>query len=272
MPKDLAILTGSKDPAELIRTAVEFAGSASAADQQVLVRFLNSTEFLFRLNTAHEYNTWRPKQLRVAKVLRVLRDSKHSSARQTLITLSAGGDFINDNWLRQELLVRALVTDQPASPQSIAYWDSQSTPMAVNRHITIEVLCDNGSPPAMALLEKKLLDPAQEIEYRIVWMRDPMLRHRNDVPLLKAADRMVRQTLPPNLRLFLLEALCDYDPDWYPGCSRPKPPPRMLASAEAKDVLREICRYARDQIGMSPKLESAVRSTLMEIGNREKEA
>ncbi len=269
MPKDAYILSSGTDPRQLVSTAVEFAASESPSDQNTLAGFLNSSQFLLRLNNEKEYNTSRPKQLRVAKVLRVLRDSEHAAPKQTLLDLAKGGDFVDDNWLRQELLVRALVGIRPSPPDAIRYWDAQSTPNSVNRHITIDMLCENGSDPAMALLEKKLLDPAQEIEFKVVWIRDPMLRHRNDVPLLKASERMIKQTLPPDLRLVLLEALCTYDPEWYPGCSRPKPPPRALASPEARQLLKQICLYARDNLELPPDLKVHVKATLAELGHRD---
>ena len=266
MPKDANILLTASEPKPLVDTAVEFAASAEPADQNTLLGFLNSSEFLLKLNTSREYDTSRPKQLRVAKIIRVLRDSTHQASKQTLLGLARGGAFIADNWLRQELLVRALVAIRPAPLDAIKYWDAQSTPLAVNRHITIDMLCENGSEPALALLERKLLDPEQEMEFRIVWIRDPMLRHRNDPPLLRASERMITTTLPGELRFFLLEALCAYDPDWYPGCSRPKPPPRALASGEARQVLRQICKFAKEKMDLPPQLKFAVESTLAEIG------
>ena len=269
MPKDAHILRTEKEPKILIRTALEFAASDQAADHITLLEVLNSADFLLRANTAREYETARPKHLRIAKVLRVLRDSSHAASKQTLIGLSRGGDYIDDNWLRQELLVRALVSIRPSPPDAIKFWDNQSIPTAVNRHVTIDMLCQNGSEPAMALLEKKLIDPAQEHEYKIAWIHDCMLRHRNGTPLLQVSERMIKQTLPPELRLILLETLCTYDADWYPSCSKPKPPPRALAPAESRQVLRRICRHAKESMDLPPNLKAAVEATLLEIGDRD---
>ncbi len=269
MPKDANLLRTAAEPKQLVDTAVEFAASAEPADQNTLLGCLNASDFLLKLNTVREYDTARPKQLRVAKIIRVLRDSTHPASKQTLLSLARGGAFVGDNWLRQELLVRALVSIRPAPPEAIKYWDSQSTPLAVNRHITIDMLCENGTDPALALLERKLLEPEQEIEFKVVWIRDPMLRHRNDAPLLRAAERMITTTLPGELRFILLEALCTYDPDWYPGCSRPKPPPRALASGEARQVLRQICRFAKAKMILPPELKLAVEATFAEIGGED---
>lgn len=269
MAKDINILRTAKEPKALVNTAVEFAASANPADQAVLLGFLNSQDFLLKLNTAHEYDASRPKQLRVAKIVRVLRDNTEPAAKQTLLSLSRGGAFIADNWLRQELLVRALVSIRPAPPEAIRYWDAQSTPLSVNRRITIDMLCENGTDPALALLERKLQDPEQELEFKTVWMHDPMMRHRNDVPLLRASERMITRTLQGELRFTLLEALCTYDRNWYLGCLKPKPPPRALATPEARDVLRRICKYAKESMKLPPELEVAVKTTLTEIGGED---
>lgn len=269
MPRDATILRTASEPKPLVDTAVEFAASADLADQNTLLGSLNAGDFLLRLNTAREYDTLRPKQLRVAKIIRVLRDSPHSASKQTLLALARGGAFVGDNWLRQELLVRALVSIRPSPLEAIKYWDSQSTPRSVNLHITIDMLCENGSDPAMALLEKKLTDPAHEMQFKIVWIRDPMLRYRNDPPLLRASERMITATLPADLHFLLLEALCSYDASWYPGCSRPKPPPRVLAAEEARQVLRRICRFAREKMDLPPQLRLAVNATLAEIGGED---
>ena len=266
MPKDANILRTAKDPKLLVGSAVEFAASASPTDQATLLGFLNSKDFLLKLNTAREYDTARPKQLRVAKIIRVLRDSTEPAAKQTLLSLARGGAFIDNNWLREELLVRALVSIRPAPPEAIRYWDAQSTPRSVNRHIAIDMLCENGTEPAIALLERKLQDPEQELEFKIVWMHDPMLRHRNDVPLLLASGRMITRTLQGELRFTLVESLCSYDPRWYLGCLKPRPPSRALATPEAREVLRRICKFAKEAMELPPELKVAVEATLTEIG------
>jgi hypothetical protein len=269
MPKDASIFQSSRDPKLLVNTAVEFAASEQPIDHATLAATLNSDDFLGRLNTQHEYDTLITKQLRVAKVIKVLRDSPHGASKQTLIILAQGGPFINQNWRRQELLVRALVTVRPATPPAIRYWDEQSQVKAVNRHVTVEMLCENGTEPAMALLEKKLIDPRQEQIYKVSWIRAFMLPHRNDLELLKASKRMIIQTLPLDLRYILLEALVDYDMRWYPCCYKPKPPPRLLIQDDAKQVLREICRHAKANMDLTPGLKLAVEKTLLEIGDPE---
>lgn len=252
-----------------MKTAVEFAASELAADQAALIPVLNSHAFLGRLNTKHEYDTLPTKQLRVAKVIKVLRDSPHAAASQTLIRLARGGAFSDDNWRREELLVRALVNVRPATPPVIAFWDEQSKRTAVNRHITIEMLCENRSAPALELFERKLLEPAQELIYKVSWIHAFMLKYRNDLPILQASERMITETLPPDLRIVVLETLCSYNPRWYAGCQRPNPPSRFPIEAASRQVLGRICRHAKANMELTPALKLAVEATYREIGSPE---
>lgn len=269
MPKDLTILRQSRDQRDLMKTAVDFAASDQAVDHSVLLEFLNSSSFLNRLDTEEEYLNSAPKQLHIARVVRTLMDNPAPVSKGTLLALARGGDFVSFE-PRQELLVRALVAVRPSPPEAIKYWDSQSQPDSINLHLTIDALCDNGSEPAIGLLEKKLADPQQEFEYRVLWMRSSMLRHRNDLPLLRVCERMITSTLPPELRPLLVEALCDYHREWYLSCKPPKPPPRIEATPEAKEQLRKICQFARDNVQLTPGQRAAVESTLLEVGGSER--
>lgn len=266
MPSPLTVLREATEPPKIAAAAVQVAASDQKSDHEELLGLLNSRGFLYRLNTEHEYDVSVPKQLRVAKVLRTLHDNPSPLGKATLTGLAKGGDFVGENWLRQELLVRSLVDHRPPPPEVIRYWDQQSQVESENRHITIDVLCENGTDESMELLERRLLDPEHEREYKIAWIRDCMLRYRNDAPLLKASERMLKGGLAPDLKLILLEALCTYSAAWYPSCSKPKPPSRIRASEESRVVLRRICRFAREKLPLTVPLEVAVRATEKEIG------
>jgi hypothetical protein len=136
----------------------------------------------------------------------------------------------------------------------------------------IEVLFVNGTDPAMALFEKKIADPRQEIECKTIWLREPMLTHRNDTPVLKCCERMVIQgTVPEPVRPLVVEALCDYQREWYLSCKKPRPPLRAMAPAESKQILRRICEFSLDKLTLSPSTRVAVETTLIEIGARKRE-
>ncbi len=167
---------------------------------------------------------------------------------------------------RQELLIRALAVVRPATSQAIIFWDQHSQPEAAYRHVTIEALADNGSELALELLEKKLGDPQHEEEEVVAWMRDPILRHRNDVAMLRVCERMLIKTLPPERRPKLVEALCDYRPDeWYLSCNPPVPPSRIEATEEARVILRRICVFAKENIPLDVLQKAGVERTLLEI-------
>ncbi len=271
MASPISILESATEPKALVDASATLAASEVVSEHEQLLGYLNSLPFLLRLNTEREYDVSSPRQLRVARVMKILRDNPHAAARVTLTGLARGGEFVGENWLRQELLVRALVTQRPPSPEAIQYWDMQSQPESENCHITIDMLCENGTDESMTLLESKLADPGHAREYKVAWIRDSMLRHRNDTPLLVASERMIQGSIPEDLRLILLEALCSYSADWYPSCSKPKPPPRILAPAESQKVLRRICRHAIEHLPLGVILGASVRKTLADVGGDDPE-
>jgi len=264
MAKDTNILATSNDPAQLSKTSVEFAASDQTADHTVLLHHLNAAGFLGRLDSAADLAMSAPKSLRVAKVIKTLRDNPTPVSKQTLIGLSRGGGFIAEE-PRQWLLIYALVVVRPPPPEVISFWDAQCHPDADYPNDAANAICDNATKESMALMEKKLVTPDFENERKIAWMRGPMIRHRNDLPLLEASERMITTTLPMELRPSLVQALCDYSPRWYYSCDPPKPPPRALASKPALAVLRRICEYSEAKLTLEPEVEAAVEKTLIEV-------
>ena len=260
------ILMKSASPQELLKAALPYARSPEPGEQRTLAEAMASEDFLNRLDSQQDYLRYPPQQLRLARVFKILFTSMTEAAKETLVSLTAAHAF-NTFDPREELLVKALAVVRPAPPEAIRYWQAHSLPDSVHLTFTIKALCDNGSDPAIGLLERKLADPEQEFDFKLLWMRDPILRHRNDVPLLKGCEHMVTGGLPQELRPLLVEALCDYRRDeWYRSCSPPVPPARALASHEAKDCLRRICRYAKDNLSLDPTQTAAVEQTLVEIG------
>jgi hypothetical protein len=271
MAKDLNILATSSDARLLAFTLAEFAASDQAADQAVALRHLSSRAFLLRVNTEEDYFKQRSKTLRIAGVLKTLMDSPHAVAKPTLVALTTSADFLSFAAL-QELLVMALGSVRPSPPEAIHYWDSHSQPESANLHLVIEAIFINRSAPALTFFETKMADERQEIECRTIWLRDQMLRQRNDLEVLRSCERMVTQgTVPPPIPPLVVEALCDYHPDWYLACKKPKPPPRLLASDESKEVLRRICRFADGNLSLEPPIKAALEVTMREIGAGEGE-
>lgn len=268
MPKEITNLENETDSKKLITTACEFAASDQPADQSTIARFLDSRGFLLRVNTEDEYFHLRPKSLRVAKVVKVLMDSPHPAAKRTLVGLTRAKEFQSFELL-QDLLVRALAAVRPSPPDAISYWDTHSQPDACNLHLVIEAIFANGSDPALGLFERIIANPQQEIECKTIWFRDPMLRHRNDTPVLNSCERMVVKGLAPEeVRPLIVEALCGYDRDWYLGCKKPRPPLRALAPQESKQILMRICEFADQKMTLEPHVEAYLRTTMIELGMR----
>jgi hypothetical protein len=110
-----------------------------------------------------------------------------------------------------------------------------------------------------------LAAPDQEPENVEGWMRDAILRHRYDLPLLAACERLLRgRALSPGLKVALLESLFDYRPrEWYPPDSdRPRPPDVRSAGPPARAVLRRIGDWAFGQKTLPVSLKSRIRAEL----------
>lgn len=265
-PSDTSVLQNSNDSRALMKSTVKLANSESAQDHSTLVAYLAREEFLNRLDSEDDY-LGQPTQLRLARVLKFLMENRSTSAKQALVSLSQKAEFVSFE-PRQELMVRALVAVRPAPMEAVRFWDEHSQADAALLHVTIAALCDNGTPNALALLMRKMSDLEFEDENKIAWMRDPILRHRNDPPMLRTCDTMLEGGLPRHLQPYLVESLFDYQPEWYLSCNPPNAPPRLEMTDEARSVLRKIGNYALHNISLEPATTVAVRSGLEQIGRQ----
>ena len=252
-------------PQELVRQAVGWANGKTANEQSMLLSALSSADFLSRIDTSQDYIALAPKRLRIARIFKVLIMNDSVVAYQTLTALTQVPTF-KDSDAREELLVKALAVIRPAPSVAVQYWEAHSTPDSIHLHFTIDALCKNGSDPAIALLEKKMIDPDQEVDYKFAWLRGPILAHRNDLPLLRGCHRLLQSTLEPELKGALVEALCAYrKEEWYKSCTVPVPPDRARASKEALEELRAICEFAKANLTLQPMEKVAVDITLTEV-------
>jgi hypothetical protein len=267
MAKDPTVLDRSTDRQLLLKTAVEFALSPHPADHNVLLRHLETESFLNRLDSADDYLA-PPKQLRLARIMMSLMKNNAPSSKEVLVSLTQETRFTNFE-PRQELLIRALVSVRPAPMDAARFWNEHSQPESPYLHLTIFALCDNGSPNALTLLERKMADTSLDAEDKVSWMRDPILRHRNELPMLETCARLLAGSLPAELRPQLVEALCDYRIEWYLSCEPPTPPSRALMSDDSRALLRAICNHALQKLPLDPQQKLAVETTLREIGKGE---
>jgi hypothetical protein len=259
----------SANPAkEKLRKALLMAASDSSQEHEQLIGLLNSKAFLFELQPEQAYYDLAPKRLQVARVIKTLMKSPHAIARETIVRLLKAREFLSLEAL-QDILIIALVTVRPLPPGAIAFLEQHSTPESAGLHLVLSVLAANESEPALRMFEQKIADSDHEPECRIIWLRVEYLTRRNDVPILHSYRRMIVEgSVPPEMRAYALESLCCYDPAWYLACTKPKPPLRILASSEAKGILRLILAHAKEHMELSPELKMAVETTALAIGDR----
>lgn len=267
MQKDPTVLQSSKDTRALVNMARLYAVSREPRDQAILFKHLDSKNFLNRLNTEDEYLRFSARNLDVARIIKTLMDQETPEARGTLVNLTESGAFQSYDPL-VELLIRALAADIPASPRTIAYWDKHSQPDSVYLHIVIEVLFINRSVPALEFFEKKMNDLNHEDECKEIWLRDMLLRKRNDTLVLQSCERMIiGAAVTEDWHECILESLFDFNESWYLSCHIPHPQLRVLAPDKSKEVLGRIGKHALTEMELSiPGLHAKIKMAMKEIG------
>ena len=265
--KDPSVFQRSRVPRELVDMARIYAVSQDPADQALVLQQLSSKDFLQRLNTPHQYLALQPRALDVAGVVRTLMDQGHAPAVNTLVSLTQAAAFQSYAPL-VELNITALAADRPARPQTIAYWDRQSHPASSNIDLVMDAIFTNRSEPALRLFERKMNDPTQDDMRKTTWLRDPLLRRRNDPQVLRfCGEAIVKKTLSAKWHNPLLEVLYDYNEAWYLGCKFPRPPNRLLAAPEAKQILGRLGAHALTRMQLLiPGLTAKIKLVLKEIG------
>lgn len=267
LTKDPTVFQTSSNPRELVNMAKLYARSPDPADQMVLFGQLDSDGFLNKLNTPEQYIALDPRSLDVAGVVRTLMDQDHAAASATVVRLIDSKAF-QARYPLVELNIRALASDRPACPKTIAYWDRQSQPDSSNIDIVMDAIFENGSEPALQLFQRKMNEDGQDPLRQLSWLRDPLLRHRNDLNVLTFCERMlVDQTLALRWHSPLLEAIFDYNERWYNSCKFPRPPARVAASPDAKQAMGRIGEHAiYDMQVQIPGLTSKIKLELEKIG------
>ena len=254
----------SKEEQRALATeALALARSFRPEDHALLLQRLRSEDFLKKLDSEKAYEG-PSNRLRLRHILETLSKNPAPSARSALVALTQIPDFYKEP-ARADLLIDAFAEIRPAPPEVIKFWDNHSQPDDGFSHLTIETVVENGSEPAISLLEKKMSDPKHDEEDKLHWMHSSILTHRNDLTLLQACERMLGGSLSENLRLSLVEALFDYRREWFPPSTVLKPPDRGQASPQALAQLRKIGEFALKKMALTENLKKAVEKTLEEI-------
>lgn len=258
------ILETSREPKELVSAALTLARSAESADHERLLRPLRSADFLGRLDSENEYAA--ETRLRIWRVIEALSQNPSPGARGVLVALTQSETFAAEP-ARVERLIQACAVIRPAPPEVIRFWDEHCQPDDGFTPLTVNAIVENGTEPALRLLEKKMADPHHAEEDKLTWMRIDILIHRDDLPLLQSCERMLAGGLPGDLRPALVEVLFDYRPEeWFGDYLKVLPPDRGQASAKALAQLRKIGEFALKAISLTEAQRESVEKTLAGIG------
>ncbi|HEY4188733.1 MAG TPA: hypothetical protein VGP07_26940 [Polyangia bacterium] len=256
------VLEFSRDAKALVSAAVAVARSQEPPDHESLRAHLLEDAFLDRLDSEADYREASRFRLRVARVVDVLAKNPAPSAQVALTALVKDPAFIAQPD-RAEALLEASVRLRPPAPEVVTFWDEHFQPDDEFTSTTVRVLVENGSEPALALLEQKLASPGHDDGDKVAWMRTDILSHRNDAGLLEMCERLLNGPLPRELCAPLVEAIFDYRPDeWYRPASVYAAPPLESASFEALEVLSRLAIFALTMIRLGDEQRLAVNTRL----------
>jgi len=259
------VLETSTDPKELMNAAIAAARSTEPSVHDLLQKHLGNKEFLGRLDSEADYKQAAKFKLRVSRVVEALGRNPAPSAQKAFVAVAGDKVFLAEDE-RIIALIQASAHVRPAPAELVKFWDAHCQPEDGFTPTTVSALVDNGSPPALALLEKKFADPKHEDGDKHAWMRTRVLTHRTDLPLLQACERMLKGSLPLPLRPALVEVLFDYRPgEWYRPATVVSPPDLRKASPEALAEMRKVGELALKVVKLNETQKRAVEKTLEEI-------
>ena len=254
------IASTTKDRGVLYDAALKAAASTDGAEHQALRSRLTTQPVLDLLDTRAEYE--KPvTTLHVAGVIKQLMDNRTPVADESLNAL-ASNELFTSILPRQHLMIMAMVPVRPASKEAIDLWRKHAQPKAPYKHVAMDAMADNGTEPAIALFEEVMASPAHNHDNKILWMRDPILRHRDNPVVLLMCERLLLQSLAVEIRPHLVSALFEHREQWYLACDPPEPPMLMTTSRDAKLILRRIGEHALANIQLETQTRTAIESTL----------
>lgn len=260
--------TGSGERDTLLEKSKALARSTDIGDLDRLFTHLGSASFLDALDgpAAYEGPAF---DLAVAGILRTLAENPAARAQEVLAALVTVPTFV-DRWQRTDLLISALARQADPPPAVIDFWRRHSAPGAIHRHTAMHALCENASPAAIEVVYHNLTNALHPVPERRAWMRDPVLRHRNDARILEAAYRMLDGALESQLHVDLVEALFDYRPrEWYRVDDPPRPPPLSEFDAAAREAYGRLGARALSSVPMREALRQKIADELESIGLEE---
>jgi len=250
--------SAAKAPSTPLAAAIGDAQSDDAKRHAGLLANLKTAAFLRTLDSAADYAEAARLHLHVDQVVEALARNPAPSAQSAFLALIANPAYLAEDD-RVTGLIRASSNVRPAPAALVRFWGRYSRHDDGFTPITIDALVNNGSAPAIALLERKFADPSHPDDDKVAWMHSSILTHRNDLQLLLGCERMLRSTLKKKLRPQLVETLFDYLPgEWFRPAVSYSPPELGAASPEALTQLVRIGDYALKSVALSPRQAAAV--------------
>ena len=254
------------DRREALRAAISDARGSEPVLHDHLFKQLKTQRFLEMLDSAADYSSASKLGLHAGQVVDALARNTAPSAQRAFLALTADRVFLAHDE-RIIALIAASANVRPAPPALVRFWDRYSHPDDGFTPTTVTALVVNGDRAAIALLTKKMLDPAHSDDDKISWMRTDILSHRNDLSLLWACRQLVAGApFRKHLRPLLVEALFDYRPgEWYRPASAYSAPALESASPAARAELRAIGELALRTVDLSPTQRAAITLRLRQI-------
>ncbi len=261
------VLQTSDDPKALLRAGALIAAGDRITEHDALLKAMRSEAFLLKLNSQEEYNG-DPDRLRVRRIMDALVRNQAPVARETILALINSPVFMKDGG-RVDLLIQASAVVRPAPAELVAFWDKHCQPEDGFTPLTIEALTENGSKPALELLERKFADPSHENDFKQSWMRSSILTHRNQASLLLTCEAMLAGGMPEELHGDLVDVLFDYKPqEWYRPAISYNPPPLSAYSSSARIQMRRIGDFVLKNVTLTKEQKQAVENTLEALKGR----
>ncbi len=192
------------------------------------------------LDSKADYETEMPEDLYIAGLIQALMDRDDAPAHKVFSQLALAPAWANED-ARIELLIRALATVRPATPEAIAFWDKYSEPEDGFANLTIDACIVNGSSPAIDLVAKKLIDTKHSVEERSGWLYSSVVPHRNDETLLTMLESLMDSPVDAEIKAVIVDVIFDHRPEeWYSIHTQLFPPPRTELSADSAAIVLRL--------------------------------
>jgi hypothetical protein len=261
--QDISVVNASNDPDELVAALINLARSSDMQSHQFLTQRLLDMQFIGLLDSEEDYEQ-PPRHLRLSSVLDELAKNPANSATFVLLQLTQSPGFIEAP-SRSELLLEATKEIRPAPPQLVAFWNWLSDPEGVYMHPLMRALAINGTRPALEIFERVIADVRHDDDRRLWWLRIEIPPRRNNIEVLYSCLRMLQGNTTIALKHSLVEALFDFQIDWFrPSTPVEEAPFNSLGDVE-RQQLKIIGEYAINYLELNNELSGAVKRALRQI-------